>query len=376
MAFQRSRLQMKKNGIPEIARLAGVSIGTVDRALLDRKGVSESTRERILSIAEAVGYKPNLAARALSKGRTQIRVGVCIPQELHYYFHQLRDGILDEAHRFEHLGIDLNLDLRNTARLGVGEPQRLSELVADGVQALIVAPGDPEGLLPAINEAESKGIRVVCVDSDVQASSRSLLVSIDAEASGRMAAELMGGFLDSGAEVAIITGMANVELHRQKAAGFREVFPQVCEGGKVVEIVETLEDEDDPMRKCFALLERRKSLSGIYVRTGNCLPICRAISVLGLTGKITLITTDLFSEMIPYFENGAIQASINGRPYKQGQMAMRFLFDHLFRDHNLPACHCLNPQVVLRSNLHLFREVRPTANGGAKLNAPVMMPIG
>jgi len=100
---------MKKNGIREIARLANVSIGTVGRALLGRKGVSESTRERILSIAQAIGYKTNLAARALSRGKTPIRIGVCIPRELHYYFDQLRDGILDEAHRFEHLGIELNL---------------------------------------------------------------------------------------------------------------------------------------------------------------------------------------------------------------------------------------------------------------------------
>jgi len=153
--------------------------------------------------------------------------------------------------------------------------------------------------------------------------------------------------------------MANVELHRQKAAGFREVFPQVCENGKVVEIVETLDDEDDPMRKCFALLERRKSLSGIYVRTGNCLPICRALSVLGLSGKIHLIASDLFREMVPYFENGTIQASVNGRPYMQGQMAMRLLVDHLLRGHSLPPHYRLNPQIVLRSNLRLFREVRP-----------------
>jgi LacI family transcriptional regulator len=352
---------MKKNGIPEIARMANVSIGTVGRALLDRKGVSKSTRERILSIAEAVGYKPNLAARALSKGRAQIRVGVCIPRELHYYFDQLRDGILDEAHRFEHLGIELNLQY--TERLGVGEVDRVSGLVAEGVQAVIIAPGDPEGLVPVINEAECRAIRVICVDSDVQASSRSTVVSVDAEVSGRLAAELMGRFLDPGAEVAMITGMPNVELHRQKAAGFRELFPQICKGGKVVETVDTLDDEDDPMRKCFALLERRRFLSGIYVRTGNCLPICRAISVLGLTGKITLIATDLFREMIPYFENGAIHASINGRPYMQGQIAMRLLVDHLARGHSLPSCYRLNPQVVLRSNLHLFPEARPKTAG-------------
>lgn len=349
---------MKKNGIPEIARMANVSVGTVGRALLGRKGVSQGTRERILSIAKAIGYKPNLAARALSTGRGHIRIGACIPRELHYYFDQLRDGILEEARRFEHLGIEVRL--QRPERLGVGEVNSLSALVAEGVRAVIVVPGDPEGLVPVINEAESKGTRVICVDTDVQASRRSTVVSVDADVSGRLAAELMGRFLDPGAEVAVITGMSSVELHRKKAIGFSELFPQVCEGGKLVEIVDTADDEDDAMRKCFALLERRKSLSAIYVRTGNCLPICRTVSVLGLVGKIQVIATDLFREMLPYFESGLIQASINGRPYMQGQMAMRLLVDHLVRGYSLPALYHLSPHIVLRSNLHLFREVRLT----------------
>lgn len=347
---------MRKNGIREIARLANVSIGTVGRALLDRKGVSRSTRERILSIAQAVGYKPNLAARALSRGKTPTRIGVCIPRELHYYWDQIRNGILEEAHRFEHLGIEL--DLRPTEHLGVAEVEKLSHLVANGVQAVIVAPGDSAGLAQVINKAESKGIRVLCVDSDLQTSCRSTVVCVDAEVSGRLAAELMGRFVDPGAEVAMITGMQSVELHCKKAAGFCELFPQICQGGRLVEIVDTLEEEDDAMRKCFDLLERRKSLGGIYIRTGNYLPICRALSVLGLSGKIHVIASELFRGMVPYFENGTIQASVNGRPYMQGQIAMRLLVNYLVRGQHLPPHYRLNPQIVMRSNVHLFREVR------------------
>ena len=348
----------KKKGIPEIARLANVSLGTVSRALLSRKGVSKSTQERVLAIADAMGYKPNLAARALVKVRTPTLVGVCIPRELDHYFNQLCNGIIDEAARSEHLGI--RLKLRPTERLGFGEADRATELIADGVRALIIVAGDPEGLAPVINEAEANDIRVICVDSDVQASSRSTTVSIDEEVSGRLAAELMGMLSDPGAEVAIITGMQSIELHRKNAAAFCGLFPQVCKGGKVVEIVDTLDEEDDAMRKCFTLLERRKTLTGIYVRTGNCLPVCRAISALDLSGKIQLITTDLRREMVFYFEKGVIHASINGRTYMQGQVAMRLVVDHLVRGQRLPAQYRLNPQIVLRSNLHLFREVRPT----------------
>ena len=165
---------MKKIGIQEIARLAKVSTGTVDRALNGRSRIRESTRNRILEIAQSLGYKPNLAARALSTGRASIRIGVCIPREIHHYFDQLRDGILAEARRFEPIGIEVIY--RPTERLGEQEFERVSEAVNEATRALILTPGDPQRLVPIINEAEKKNIRVVCVDTDASTSSRSTVV--------------------------------------------------------------------------------------------------------------------------------------------------------------------------------------------------------
>ena len=60
--------------------------------------------------------------------------------------------------------------------------------------------------------------------------------------------------------------------------------------------------------------------------------------------------------MVPYFSNGTIDASMHQRPYRQGQLAVRSLAEHLLHDAELPATHYLNPGIILRSNLHLFRE--------------------
>ena len=49
----------------EIAALAGVSRGTVDRALKDRPGVSPETKARVLAIAKKYNYRPNILGTAL-----------------------------------------------------------------------------------------------------------------------------------------------------------------------------------------------------------------------------------------------------------------------------------------------------------------------
>jgi DNA-binding LacI/PurR family transcriptional regulator len=60
---------MKRPTIAEIAQRAGVSIGAVSYALNGRPGVSALTRQRILDIANEMGWRPSAAARALSGSR-------------------------------------------------------------------------------------------------------------------------------------------------------------------------------------------------------------------------------------------------------------------------------------------------------------------
>ena len=90
-------MNKEKHGIHRIAEMANVSIGTVDRALHGRGGIKETTRKRILQIAQQIGYSPNLAARALSVAKSRVRIGVCIPKEIHFFYDQLWGGVQDEA---------------------------------------------------------------------------------------------------------------------------------------------------------------------------------------------------------------------------------------------------------------------------------------
>jgi DNA-binding LacI/PurR family transcriptional regulator len=68
---------MRRPTIADIARRAGVSKGAVSYALNDRPGVSPLTRQRILAIAEEIGWRPNSAARALS-GAAANAIGLAI----------------------------------------------------------------------------------------------------------------------------------------------------------------------------------------------------------------------------------------------------------------------------------------------------------
>lgn len=360
MVAENKGKEMVKNrrGIHLIAEMANVSIGTVDRALHGREGIKESTRLRILQIARQIGYTPNLAARALSVARASARIGVCIPREIHFFYDQLWRGVLDEEKRASQLGVQFVN--RPVQVLGEGDTEVFKELVDGGVDGVILTAGNPKDLKPLIDAAEDKGMRVVCVSTDAPESRRSSIVCVEPYLNGCLAGELMGKFVAAGSKVAVMAGMLMAEDHRKKADGFTDVFPRHCPGGKIVAVIEGHEDEDESFQKTFELLRRVPTLAGLYVNTVNCLPVCRALGARGLGGKVKLITTDLFSEMSPYFRKGTIAASIYQQPYRQGQIAVRLLVDNLVSKVNFPPSVHLSPGVVMSSNLHLFREIRLT----------------
>jgi LacI family transcriptional regulator len=351
-----SRHKKDRRGIHLIAELANVSIGTVDRALHGRAGINESTRQRILKIAEQIAYTPNLAARSLSVSKASARIGVCIPREIHFFYDQLWGGVLDEARSVAQHGIQLVY--RPVQTLGEADTEAFKELMQEGVNGIILTAGNPQALAPLIDQAEGKGIPVVCVSTDAPESRRSSIVCVEPLLNGRLAGELMGKFVPPGSKVAVIAGMLSAVDHRQKTAGFSDAFPRHCPGGEIVSVVEGHEDEDESFQKTFDLLGQVPNLAGLYVNTVNCLPVCRALGARGLAGRTKLITTDLFAEMAPYFEKGTITASIYQQPHRQGQMAVRLMADNLTGRVPLPPTVHLSPGVVMSSNLHLFREIR------------------
>lgn len=84
--------------IYDVAKKAGVGVGTVSRVLNSSVHVSPQTRERVLLAIEELDYQPNAAARSLATSRTN-SIGVLVPFFTKHFFIEVLKGIQDIAHR-------------------------------------------------------------------------------------------------------------------------------------------------------------------------------------------------------------------------------------------------------------------------------------
>lgn len=80
----------------DVARLASVSIKTVSNVINDYPYVREETRQRVLDAIATLGYTPNLSARSLRSGRTNV-IALMIPDLRNAYFAELADSVMRAA---------------------------------------------------------------------------------------------------------------------------------------------------------------------------------------------------------------------------------------------------------------------------------------
>ena len=78
--------------LKELAKILGVSISTISKALNDSEEISDDTKVKVKELAALHNYKPNIIARNLKSGKTKT-IGVIIPNMLNYYFAQVLKGI-------------------------------------------------------------------------------------------------------------------------------------------------------------------------------------------------------------------------------------------------------------------------------------------
>lgn len=342
-------------GVKDIAKALGVSIGTVDRALHDRPRINPLTRQRVLAMAETLGYKPNLAARYL-KSKKQLVFAIVLPRGVATFFDAVREGIREAAAPFE---MAVRLEFESYRRLGEGDAKLFEQAIDGGASGIIIAPGNPAEIKPLIRRAAQQKIPVVCVATDAPGTERLSAVSADPYTNGSMAAELLSRFQRHGRLVAVVTGCLNTVDHAEKLRGFRDALAAAGEPLEIVEVIEAHDDQREAFIRSRQMLEERPDLAAVYVSTSNSIPVLRAIEKAGRAGSIAVVTTDIFPELLPHLRSGSVWATMYQRPISQGRLAFEALYRFLVKGRCPPGRIKLLPHVVMKSNLDLILEKLP-----------------
>lgn len=212
-------------GIKDVARRAGVSIGTVSNVVNRPHMVAAATRSRVLSVIEELGYVRDESARQLRAGRSRI-MALLVLDLGNPFFVDVARGAEEAAH---HEGLNV-ITCNSGQRLDM-EASYLSMLAEQRVRGVLLSPVDTSG--EALQAFRRSGIPYVFVDRKISAAQASS-VSVDDVAGGALAARHL---METGhRRIAFVNGPSILTQCRDREAGVRSA---VADAGVELSVLET-----------------------------------------------------------------------------------------------------------------------------------------
>lgn len=333
----------------EIAELAGVSRGTVDRVLNHRGVVSADTERKVLEIAELLAYQPNKAGMALAAQKKKLKIGVLLFGAENPFFDEVIEGLQKKLVELSIYGCTLE-EKRIPFDLDI-QLATMDAMVSEGIHGLILSPYNHKKIQKKIDALWKMGIPCITINTDIPDSHRIAYVGSDYYKCGQTAAGLMQLITNGSAKVGIITGSHNILCHEERISGFTDFL---AAGHSDIQVIAVAENDDDDYKSyelVSDLLAKHPDLSALYFTAAGVYGGCRAVlNNCRVFPKI--ITFDAVPSTREMIEKGVISATICQQPEEQGARSLSLLVDYLLTG-ELPQetiCH-MDLSIKIRENL-------------------------
>lgn len=342
---------MSKNiGIKELAKIANVSIGTIDRVLHNRPGVSEKTRNRVLAIIEQHDYKPNLLAKHLAS-RKGYKIAVLIPSgEANPVWQPYVQGVHRAAAEMEKFSItvdQLTFDQYDPQSFDLVANQALAY---DGVMMVPLFEEPARKLQQALSK---QGKICLYFDTNLSEGSDSIFIGQQAIQAGRLCASLLNYAVPSHQALLLVNLGRKAGYHLNfwgREKGFRTFFSEENAPQRKLIAYEGPIEKADHLEKGIAeILKENPEIGGIFVPNSRVYWVARILEQLGKT-ELRLLGFDLIPENTSFLRKGIIDFLVNQHPEKQAFRGVEWLMQKFVFGEQRPPTEA-PIDIVMKENL-------------------------
>jgi LacI family transcriptional regulator len=344
---------MKKYTIKDIAELAGVSKGTVDRVLHERGRVSVKALEKVNAVLNEIDYKPNLLARSL-KNTKDYHICVVLPDfNKDPFWIPCNEGVQEAIQEFASFGVFIEpfffdpSDIESFVEIN----KKVLELAPN---AVLLAPLFYKETVEIVNNYALADIIVSKFNNQLEIGNTKNFVGQDLFKSGRIAASLMREITSNNSTIAIINideDSNNAVYVQEKEKGFRSYFNEI--GNYNIVTWNCRQHTIDDI--LVDSMNENLDLSGIFVTTSKVYKIAEFIKNKKL-GHIKIIGYDLLDENINYLNQNIINFLIHQNPKKQVYLGLTYLVDYFLFDKEIPTKSLLPIDIITAENLETYLE--------------------
>ena len=338
--------------IKDIAEMAGVSEGTVDRVLHSRGKVSKAAADRVLKVIGSIEYKPNLIARTLGANKTY-RIAVLVPDpKSDPYWNESFKGLTQSSSEWEQFGIVTQhyyFDRHNKDSF----LQASLEAFHSKPHGVLAAPLFYYAAIPFFKILRESKIPYVQINTYIAEAEPLSFVGQDAFQSGELGAELLFYGHRSPCTYAIVHIQVDIENSKQmieKEKGFKSFFTHLMDPNYNIITINLTNPGTVQFEEQLRQLLATSQLKGIFVSNSKAFSVARVLEKLNRS-DIRLVGYDLIDENLRYLKAGQINALINQNQKRQARLGMNTLANYLLYKTEVSLMNHLPLEIITRKNL-------------------------
>lgn len=345
--------------IKDIAILAGVSEGTVDRVLHNRGDVSSKSCEAVTRVLEEMNYSPNLFARSLAS-KKQYRFVCLFPTfQQGEYWESIDKGFDLAAHDFLHHNVRIEKLYFNQYDTQSFMSSSYSLLESDP-DAVFIAPIFRTETLNFTAELAKRHIPFSFIDSMIEEAEFLTYYGQNSFKSGYIAAKLLLSSMPDGTQIVMIRtqrkgSVSNQTLSRTK--GFLQ-YIQDNDLENKIEIVHVEFKNNDENANHEILNQAFTTHSNIKAAitfNSKVYRLAMHLETLNQT-KVRLIGYDLLDQNVIYLQQGIINCLIAQRPDKQAYFTVRDMCRELIFRQEIKKINYMPIDILMKENIEDYMQ--------------------
>lgn len=317
--------------IQQIAEKAGVSRGTVDRALNNRGRINPEVADMVKRTAEEMGYVHKARKRQKNSGGKR-KIGIVTQLSGSSFMLEIKRGIQTGKKELEDLGIEV-LVKENTSVHEEDQLGAIDELLKEGIQGLAIMPVDSEAIREKLNWlVNEKKIQVVTFNSDIVGTKRCCFVGMDNKLSGQTAAGLFGVMTRGVGKILVITGYFSSMLNNSRVDGFVEEIKKISPKLEIAGVQGSFNNTEEVRKIIENAMMSISGINGIFVVSGGQEGIVEAFKNLGVDQRPYVVIYDQTKKNEKLLKDNVADFLIDQNGFEQGYRPQRILADLLLND--------------------------------------------
>ncbi|MFK7814122.1 MAG: substrate-binding domain-containing protein [Maribacter sp.] len=340
----------KKYTIKDIAELAGVSKGTVDRVLHSRGKVSDNAQKKVDKILKEIDYQANPIARNLKNNKVyKICVLLPDPKEDAYWAPAVQ-GIKDATKEFKPFGLQVTKFYYKVLNPN-SFLEKSREALHSKPDVLLIAPLFQKEALQVFKECNQQNVMVALFNNYIDTFNAEKFIGQDLFQSGRVAASLIDKLVDEIDATAIIH--LDEEAHmKHKEDGFKAYFKERKNTSEITTISLKTTSNDGFKKSVTDFLKLNSKIRAVFITNSKAYLLVKVVEQLGK--EITVVGYDLLDENINYLKKGKIDFLIHQKPKRQAYLGVGHLAEHFLFGKPIPEKNLLPIDIITKENVMYY----------------------